>query len=72
MKTFLRQLVTAMYLTPQCYQHLSSKRRMACSVTYDTALEIKVGHFPTNIAILAEQNLIARLYISYGEAIDSL
>ena len=31
-----------------------------------------IGHFSTNIAILAEQNLIARtnlLYISYGEAI---
>ena len=39
-----------------------------------TELEITVGHwpFPTNIAILAEQNLIARtnlLYISYGKAI---
>ena len=38
-------------------------------------LEIAVGHFPTNLPHLAEQIQFARpnvLYISNGEAIDSL
>ena len=45
------------------------------TMTSDSELEIAVGHFPTNFSHLAEQVLFARpylLYISNGEAIDSL
>ena len=57
--------------------HAAGVAKCMLSMVAIIELEITVGHwpFPTNFTIMAEQSLIARtnlLYISNGEAIDSL